>query len=375
MRNHRMLPALALAGALAFGVAACGDDSDSGSSGSSNASSSDGGGLSGEVAGAGASSQEAAMQAWIAGFQDANPDTTVSYDPVGSGGGREQFVAGGAAFAGSDSALSRRRADRRAGALRRPGQPRRAARLHLADRAHLQPRRRRQPAAVAPRRAAQIFDQKITNWNDPAIAADNPDAQLPDQRITVVNRSDESGTTENFTEYLEPARRESDWPHEVSGDWPVKGGEAAEGTSGVVRGRDVRRRARSATPTPARPATSAWRRSRSATRTSRRPRRRPRRCSTSPRSPTDAGKYVFTYDVNRDDDDGRHLPADARLVRDRLHQVRRRRTRASSSAGLMQYIVSPEGQEAAAKAAGSAPISDSAAHPAAAGGRRGRGGA
>ena len=49
---------------------------------------------------------------------------------------------------------------------------------------------------------AQIFDQKITTWNDPAIAADNPDAELPDTRITPVNRSDESGTTENFTDYL-----------------------------------------------------------------------------------------------------------------------------------------------------------------------------
>ena len=45
------------------------------------------------------------QEAWIAGFQDANPDVTVSYDPVGSGGGREQFIAGGVDFAGTDSAL------------------------------------------------------------------------------------------------------------------------------------------------------------------------------------------------------------------------------------------------------------------------------
>src|SRR5919107_593750 len=62
--------------------------------------------LSGNLAGAGASSQEAAQQAWIAGFQEANPDTTISYDPVGSGGGREQFVAGGTAFGGTDSAFA-----------------------------------------------------------------------------------------------------------------------------------------------------------------------------------------------------------------------------------------------------------------------------
>src|SRR5690606_20557484 len=55
----------------------------------------------------------------------------------------------------------------------------------------------------------------------------------PDTRITPVNRSDESGTTENFVEYLSEAVPGA-WPHEVSGDWPVQGGEAASGTSGVV---------------------------------------------------------------------------------------------------------------------------------------------
>ena len=59
--------------------------------------------VSGTLIGAGASSQAAAMQAWQAGFQEANPDATVEYDPVGSGGGRETFLAGGSDFAGSDA--------------------------------------------------------------------------------------------------------------------------------------------------------------------------------------------------------------------------------------------------------------------------------
>ena len=80
---------------------------------------------------------------------------------------------------------------------------------------------------------AKIFAQKITKWNDPAIAATNRESTLPDTNITPVNRSDESGTTENFTDYLSQAAP-SVWTFEVSGDWPVKGGEAAEGTSGVV---------------------------------------------------------------------------------------------------------------------------------------------
>ena len=50
--------------------------------------------------------QEAAQEAWIAEFENANSGATISYDAVGSGGGREQFIAGGVAFAGSDAALS-----------------------------------------------------------------------------------------------------------------------------------------------------------------------------------------------------------------------------------------------------------------------------
>ena len=62
--------------------------------------------VSGEIAGAGSSAQEAAQEAWIAEFENANRGATISYDPVGSGGGREQFIAGGVAFAGSDTPLS-----------------------------------------------------------------------------------------------------------------------------------------------------------------------------------------------------------------------------------------------------------------------------
>ena len=78
-----------------------------------------------------------------------------------------------------------------------------------------------------------IFNQKITNWNAPEIAADNPDATLPDLGITPVNRSDKSGTTENFTTYLADAAG-PDWPYDADQVWPVAGGEQADGTSGVV---------------------------------------------------------------------------------------------------------------------------------------------
>ncbi|MGA8852127.1 MAG: substrate-binding domain-containing protein, partial [Aeromicrobium sp.] len=62
--------------------------------------------LSGRLNGAGSSAQEAAVNAWKAGIQTANPNLTVNYDPAGSGAGREQFIAGGVAFAGSDAYLT-----------------------------------------------------------------------------------------------------------------------------------------------------------------------------------------------------------------------------------------------------------------------------
>jgi phosphate transport system substrate-binding protein len=78
-----------------------------------------------------------------------------------------------------------------------------------------------------------MFDGKITKWNDPAIAALNDGVDLPDTAVAPVHRSDDSGTTDNFTQYLSAAA-EGSWSYEPDGIWPIKGGEAAEGTSGLV---------------------------------------------------------------------------------------------------------------------------------------------
>lgn len=186
--------------------------------------------LSGSISGAGASSQAAAMEAWVAGFNTQYPDVTVSYDPIGSGGGREQFIAGGTMFGGTDSYFDEEELPL---AQERCGGDLIEVPVYIS------------PIAVAfnlegvdelnlgPAEIAGIFAQEITTWNDPAIAKINPDADLPDTAITPVNRSDESGTTENFVEYL-AATAPDVWTYEVSGVWPVKGGEAAQGTSGVV---------------------------------------------------------------------------------------------------------------------------------------------
>jgi phosphate transport system substrate-binding protein len=86
---------------------------------------------------------------------------------------------------------------------------------------------------LTPETIGGIFEGEITQWDDPAIKADNPDADLPGSKITPVHRSDDSGTTENFTDYLD-ATSGGSWTGGVVETWPVKGGEAAEGTSGVV---------------------------------------------------------------------------------------------------------------------------------------------
>ena len=190
-------------------------------------------GLSGTLNGAGASSQEAAMTAWQAGFQTANPDVTVNYDPVGSGGGREQFIAGGTAFAGSDAYLDDEEGELSAATERCNGQAPIEIPNYVSPIAVIYNHPEVPELQLSGQTLAGIFAGDITDWNDPAIAADNPDAQLPSGRITAVHRADDSGTTDNFTAYLDAAAPDV-WTHGEVGEWPINHGEAAQGTSGVV---------------------------------------------------------------------------------------------------------------------------------------------
>ena len=222
----RWLAVFASLAVLAIGVSACGSSSD-------DSSSSSGGNLSGEVAGAGSTAQEAAQEAWTAEFENANSGATITYDAVGSGGGREQFIAGGVGFAGSDAALSTEEGELTKAAERcNPGKLVEVP-AYVSPIAIIYNLEGVESLQLDPETLAKIFNQEISTWNDPAIAKDNPGVELPDTRIVPVNRSDESGTTQNFTEYLSEVVP-SIWKYEVSGDWPVKGGEAAQGTSGVV---------------------------------------------------------------------------------------------------------------------------------------------
>ena len=188
----------------------------------------------GSLNGAGSTAQQAAMAAWQAAFQSANPDVTVNYDPVGSGGGREQFLAGGAIlFAGSDAALkddelakSKTRCAGGTGAIDLPVYVSPIAiAFNLPGVTSLQ---------MSPDTIAKIFNGKIKKWDDPALKADNAGVKLPSTTITPVHRADDSGTTQNFTDYLSKAAKSS-WTYPAAQTWPVKGGEAAQGTSGVVQ--------------------------------------------------------------------------------------------------------------------------------------------
>ncbi|MCC3281665.1 MULTISPECIES: phosphate ABC transporter substrate-binding protein PstS [Arthrobacter] len=222
----------AVLSASALALAACGSDNATGAAAGTDAAAS-ASTASGTLTGAGASSQSAAMDAWIAGFNSANPTASVQYSPDGSGAGREALLAGGVQFAGTDAYLSDEEA---ASSLEVCGPD---GALHI-------------PAYISPiaiafnleaveelnldaDTLAGIFRGEITVWNDPAITGQNEGTELPATAITVVHRSDESGTTENFTEFL-AAAAPSVWTDEPDGEWPaaLSGQENAQGTSGVV---------------------------------------------------------------------------------------------------------------------------------------------
>lgn len=188
--------------------------------------------LSGELNGSGASSQGSASDAWIAAFQTANPDVTINYSPDGSGAGRKAFISGGVSYAGSDSALS---SDELAGdfAACLPGTKAIDIPVYISPIALIFNVDGVSALKLDPATIAGIFSGTITTWNDPSIAALNPDASLPDATITAVHRSDDSGTTKNFTDYLARTAPEV-WDTPAADTFPYTGGEAAQGTSGVV---------------------------------------------------------------------------------------------------------------------------------------------
>lgn len=189
--------------------------------------------LSGTLVGAGSSAVGAAQEVWIAEFQTANSGVTITYDPAGSGAGRETFLAGGSDFAGTDRAFNDEEvaaggfascaAD--SGIVQLP--------LYISPIAVIFNLEGIDSLNLDADTIAGIFAGTITSWDDAAIASQNEGVALPALAITAVHRADDSGTTENFTDYLFQAAP-AVWTNEADGVWPLEGGEAAQGTSGVV---------------------------------------------------------------------------------------------------------------------------------------------
>jgi phosphate transport system substrate-binding protein len=188
--------------------------------------------LSGTLNGAGSSAQGSAQEAWIAAFQTANPDVTVNYDPTGSGAGRETFIGGGSDWAGSDSALSD---DELAGDFTSCAAGSKAIDLptYISPIAVIFNVEGVDDLNLDAATLAGIFKGTITTWNDPTIAALNSGVTLPSTAITAVHRSDDSGTTKNFTDYLNKVAPEV-WDQKAADTFPYQTGEGAQGTSGVV---------------------------------------------------------------------------------------------------------------------------------------------
>ena len=183
--------------AMASFVAACGSSGGSGSSSSSgSASSSSSAALSGTLNGSGSTLQLTYQQAAIQAFKSVQSGMTVNYGGGGSGKGRTDLASGTVNYAGSDSPIpSDETANFKGKAV-----------LYFPD-------------VIAPVTVsynlsgvkslklsapviANIFQAKIKKWNDPAIKADNPGVSLPSIAITIAHRSDSSGTTANFSEFL-----------------------------------------------------------------------------------------------------------------------------------------------------------------------------
>lgn len=189
--------------------------------------------LSGTLTGSGATSMGTAQTAWIAGYTGVQPGVTVNYTAEGSGKGREAFLAGTSQFAGSDRAF--KTDEITAGGFSQCAEgsgiveiPAYISPIAVAFNVEGVKELKLDAATMA-----GIFAGQITNWNAPEIAALNPGVTFPDLAITAVHRSDKSGTTQNFTDYLAQAAKDV-WTEKAAEEWPAGfAGEGAEGTNGV----------------------------------------------------------------------------------------------------------------------------------------------
>lgn len=227
-RRALLLPVIAVS----FSIASCQPQSTQAPTGTGEGSpaaspvASGGGNVS--LTGAGASFPAPLYQRWFSEYNKQNPNIRVSYQSVGSGAGVEQFTQGTVDFAASDTGMKKEEiAKVQRGAVLLPMT---AGSVVLAYNLPNVQNSIRLPREVY----SDIFLGKIKNWNDARIAQANPGVNLPNTPITVVHRSDGSGTTSVFTKHLSAVSPE--WKSKVGDgktvDWPA--GVGAKGNEGVT---------------------------------------------------------------------------------------------------------------------------------------------
>ena len=184
------------------------------------------------LTGGGSTAQAVAQQTWRADYQKAHSGTTINYEEVGSGTGVTNFLSKAYSFGGSDAFLT---SDQITQAKQTCGADAIEVPAYVSPLAVIYNLKGVSSLNLSGETLANIFNGTITKWNDPAIAKDNPGAKLPSTTISTVHRSDDSGTTFNFTDYLSQAGGGA-WNAAPNVTWPssAKGGQGAEGTSGVV---------------------------------------------------------------------------------------------------------------------------------------------
>jgi phosphate transport system substrate-binding protein len=184
------------------------------------------------LSGAGATFPYPIYSKWFSEYHKIHPEVEINYQSIGSGGGIRQVSAGTVDFGASDMPMS----DKQLQEAKRKV-------LNIPTVLGADVPAYNVPGVTGelkftPDALAGIFLGKISKWNDPAIASPNPGVNLPNQDIIVVHRSDGSGTTFIFTDYLSKISQE--WKSQVGADtsvkWPVGlGGKGNEGVAGSIR--------------------------------------------------------------------------------------------------------------------------------------------
>src|SRR5689334_16347191 len=184
-----------------------------------------------QLNGAGATFPKIIYENWMLAYNQSHPDVKLNYQAIGSGGGIRQFSDGTVDFGGTDAPMTDSAITAISGNV-----------LHIpmvmgAVVIAYNLQGLSQPVKFTPDVLADIFLGKITNWNDARLASINPGVKLPTQDIIVVHRSDGSGTSFVFTDYL--SKVSPDWQQKVgkgtSPNWPVGlGGRGNDGVSATV---------------------------------------------------------------------------------------------------------------------------------------------